>query len=207
MNLQMKMPGNRLGVLLVVSGPSGSGKTTLCRRLREDGEAVFSVSCTTRPPREGEVDGQDYYFLDEVTFMAKVELGEFFEWARVHGNLYGTLKSAVSEKLSQGVDVMLDIDVQGALQVREFAGENELIQRCLVDVFILPPSVEELDRRLAGRGSESPERHALRMANAVGEMEHWPSYQYALVSGSHEVDYARFKALLIGERLRVERYL
>jgi guanylate kinase len=202
---KIKMPDFRLGVLLVVSGPSGSGKTTLCRRLREDGEAEFSVSCTTRAPRAGEVDGKDYHFLDEKGFMDRLERGEFFEWARVHGNLYGTLKSEVVEKLKVGKDVMLDIDVQGAQQVR--ACEDALIQRCLVDVFILPPSVEELDRRLSGRGSESPEHHALRMNNSIHEMAHWRSYQYALVSGAHEDDYARFRSLLIGERMRVGRCL
>ncbi|TLD69687.1 guanylate kinase [Phragmitibacter flavus] len=202
---EIKMPDLRLGVLLVVSGPSGSGKTTLCRRLCRDGEAVFSVSCTTRPPRVGEVNGRDYFFLDEETFMARVEKGEFFEWARVHGNLYGTLKSYVTELLLRGEDVMLDIDVQGAAQVREC--EDEVIQRCLADVFILPPSVEELDRRLTGRGSESAERHALRMENAVHEMAHWKSYRHALVSGAHEEDYVRFGALLVAERMRVSRYL
>lgn len=203
MSKEIQMPGKRLGVLLVVSGPSGSGKTTLCKRLREDGEAEFSVSCTTRAPRDGEVDGRDYYFLDEGEFLRRVEAGEFFEWARVHGNLYGTLKSAVSAKLELGVDVMLDIDVQGAALVRRC--EDELIQRCLVDVFILPPSVEELDARLAGRGTESPERHALRMANALGEMAHWREYQYVLVSGTQVEDYAKFRSLLIAERMKVAR--
>lgn len=202
---EIEMPGKRLGVLLVVSGPSGSGKTTLCRRLRDEGEAEFSVSCTTRAPREGEVDGRDYHFLSEEEFQSRVQAGEFFEWARVHGNLYGTLRSAVSSKLERGIDVMLDIDVQGANLVRESG--DELIQRCMVDIFILPPSVEELDRRLKGRGSESAEHHALRMKNALGEMEHWQKYQYVLVSGSHEADYAKIRSVLSGERLRVMRNL
>lgn len=204
-NKDMQMPGRRLGVLLVVSGPSGSGKTTLCRRLSDEGEAEFSVSCTTRAPRAGEVDGRDYHFLSEGEFLRRVEAGEFFEWARVHGNMYGTLKSAVRSKLEQGIDVMLDIDVQGAALVREC--EDELICRCLVDIFILPPSVEELDHRLKGRGSESPEHHALRMRNALDEMQHWQKYQYVLVSGAHEQDYTKIRSVLSGERLRVTRNL
>lgn len=202
---ELNVPTSRLGVLLVVSGPSGSGKTSLCRLLCGEGEAVFSISCTTRPPRAYEVEGRDYHFLSEEAFMQKVNDGEFFEWARVHGNLYGTLKSAVKGHLLAGEDVLLDIDVQGAMQVR--GCEDELIRRCYADVFILPPSVEVLDQRLTKRGSESPERHALRMHNAISEMEHWPEYRHALISGHIDDDYVQFKALLIAERLKVSRYL
>lgn len=195
---------SRRGVLMVVSGPSGSGKTTLCRRLCEENEAVFSISCTTRAPRDYEVDGRDYFFLTEKDFEDRIQRGEFFEYARVHNHLYGTLKSAVGEQLHKGIDVLLDIDVQGAAQVR--ACDDELIHRCHSDIFILPPSLEELDRRLTGRGSESAERHALRMKNAAEEMEQWRLYQRTLISGTHEEDYAQFRAVLISERLRVNQY-
>lgn len=196
----VQTPQKRIGLLIVVSGPSGSGKTTLCRKACEAGEAVFSVSCTTRSPRAGEVDGRDYFFLSESEFLAKVERGELFEHAKVHNHWYGTLKSHVFENIQRGVDVLLDIDVQGAMQVR--ACEDELLKKCFLDVFILPPSVEELRSRLSGRGTEDPATFELRMANAVAEMEHWPRYDYTLVSSSREEDEARFRALIKAERMR-----
>ena len=186
-------------MLMVVSGPSGTGKTTLCRKLCEEGEAVFSVSCTTRAPRPGEVHGKDYFFLTEEDFVARIERGEFFEHAHVHGRRYGTLKSNVIENLQKGVDVLMDIDVQGAAQVR--GCNEEFVQRCLVEVFVLPPSIEELRERLAGRGTESVETLDLRLRNAILEMEHWPLYDFVLVSGSREEDYARFKALFTSQRM------
>lgn len=196
----VQTPQKRIGLLIVVSGPSGSGKTTLCRKACEAGEAVFSVSCTTRSPRAGEVDGRDYFFLSESEFLAKVERGELFEHAKVHNHWYGTLKSHVFENIQRGVDVLLDIDVQGAMQVR--ACEDELLKKCFLDVFILPPSVEELRSRLSGRGTEDPATFELRMANAVAEMEHWPRYDYTLVSSTREEDEARFRALIKAERMR-----
>ncbi len=195
------IPQQRLGVLLLVSGPSGTGKTTLCRKLCEEGEAIFSVSCTTRAPRPGEVDGKDYFFLTEADFVARIERGEFFEHANVHGRRYGTLKSYVTDNLQRGVDVIMDIDVQGAAQVR--ACDDELVQRCLTQVFVLPPSLDELNQRLSGRGTESAESVELRLKNAADEIEHWPQYDYALVSGSREADYARFKSILVAQRMRV----
>ena len=186
---------------MVVSGPSGTGKTTLCRKLCEEGEAIFSVSCTTRAPRPGEVDGKDYFFLTEDDFVARIGRGEFFEHANVHGRRYGTLKSYVTDNLKRGIDVLMDIDVQGAVQVR--ACDDALVQRCLTQVFVLPPSLDELNARLSGRGTESAEAVALRLKNAADEIEHWPRYDYALVSGSREEDYARFKSILVAQRMRV----
>lgn len=186
---------------MVVSGPSGSGKTTLCRQLSNRGEVIYSVSCTTRAPRAGEVDGKDYFFLTEEDFVERIGRNEFFEHANVHGRRYGTLKSYVKENLLQGRDVVMDIDVQGARQIR--ACDDTLVQQCLADVFILPPSVEELKSRLSGRGTESQEALALRLHNALEEMACWPEYQYALVSGSKEEDGRRFQALLESLRMRV----
>ena len=190
----------RLGMLIVVSGASGAGKATLCRKACADGRAVFSVSCTTRPPRPGEVDGKDYFFLTEEDFLARVDRGELFEYARVHNRWYGTLKSYVSENLRRGMDVLMDIDVQGAAQVR--GCEDELVEKCLTDIFVMPPSLEELRARLSGRGTDSAEVVELRLKNAEAEMKHWRDYRYCLVSDTRESDEARFRAILEAERMR-----
>lgn len=190
-------------MLLVVSGPSGSGKTTLCRRLADAGEACYSVSCTTRQARPGEQDGRDYHFLSRAEFERRLAAGDFLEHAEVHGNLYGSLKSEVLRRLDDGLDVVMDIDVQGAGQVRHCGDPG--IRRALVDLFVMPPSGDELHARLAGRGTDSAETIALRMANALDEMRHWEEYTYVLHSSTREEDYARFLALVTAERLRVSR--
>jgi len=193
----------RTGILLVVSGPSGSGKTTLCRRLADSGAVRYSISCTTRQPRPGEQNGRDYHFLSTEDFQQRLLAGDFLEHAVVHGNLYGSLKSEVIFHLQAGVDVVMDIDIQGADQVRSCRDGD--IQRALVDLFVMPPSEQELRQRLAGRGTDSAETIALRMANALEEMRHWHHYTYRLVSSTREQDYAEFQALLTAERLRVSR--
>ncbi len=193
----------RSGMLLVVSGPSGSGKTTLCRRLADTGEARYSISCTTRPPRPGEVDGRDYHFLSREAFEQRLAKGDFLEHAVVHGNLYGSLKSEVLDHLAAGIDVVMDIDVQGADQVR--ACKDEAIRLAIVDLFVMPPSGDELRARLAGRGTDSEETIALRLHNALEEMRHWRSYSYVLHSSTRDEDYQRFLSLVLAERLRVSR--
>ncbi len=194
---------DRTGILLVVSGPSGSGKTTLCRQLADSGEVRYSISCTTRPPRPGEEHGKDYHFLSKEDFFHRLETGDFLEHAVVHGNLYGSLKSEVVSHLQAGTDVVMDIDIQGAEQVRNCPDPD--IQRAFVDLFVMPPSEEELHQRLSGRGTDSHEIIALRMANALEEMRHWKLYAYRLRSSTREADYAKFQALLTAERLRVSR--
>ena len=193
----------RTGILLVVSGPSGSGKTTLCRRLADLGEVRYSVSCTTRAPRPGEVNGRDYHFLQTSEFQRLVEAGEFLEHAEVHGNHYGTLRSEVLGHLDQGIDVVMDIDVQGAAQVR--ACNDPGIMRARVDLFVMPPSEEELESRLSGRGTDDPEVIALRLRNALQEMSHWREYRYMLHSSTRERDFERFRALVEAQRMRVSR--
>jgi guanylate kinase len=193
----------RSGILYLVSGPSGSGKSTLCRRLAAEGEAEFSVSCTTRQPRFGETHGKEYFFLSVEEFTARIAAGDFLEHALVHGNHYGTLRSEVLGRLSSGIDVVMDIDVQGAAQVR--ACDDPAIRLALVDLFVMPPDEAELARRLRGRGTDSDEVIELRLRNAIGEMNHWPEYRYRLLSATPEEDFDRFKSLLVGERLRVSR--
>ncbi len=193
----------RKGILIVVSGPSGSGKTTLCRRLADEGEASYSTSCTTRSPRSGEVDGRDYHFLSREQFVEKREAGEFLESAEVHGNLYGTLKSEVTGHLENGTDVVMDLDVQGAAQVRECA--DPAIRLSAVDLFVMPAGNDELLARLSGRGTDAADVIALRMKNALEEISQWPEYIYRLLSGTQEEDYMRFKALVVAERMRVSR--
>lgn len=190
----------REGILFVISAPSGAGKSTLCSNLRKTPDFIFSISCTTRPPRVGEVHGEDYFFLTEKEFFQKLSAQEFLEYARVHGHYYGTLKSSVISALKNGTDVLLDIDVQGARQIRE--NKDPLLKNALVDVFIMPPTLEELERRLRKRGTETEEELRLRLKTAREEMKLWPEFKYTILSGSMEEDLTKFRAIM-----RAERYL
>lgn len=191
----------RIGILCVVSGPSGSGKTTLCRRMAAESDlCTYSISCTTRPPREGEKDGHDYYFLSKEDFEAKVAEGELLEYAEVHGRYYGTLKRPVLDSLRQGLDVMMDLDVQGAEQLR--SNLDDTLKRSLVDIFILPRTMEELAARITSRAPMSESELQLRLHNAEEEMKHWRKYQYAIITGDREEDFANFCAILEKERKR-----
>jgi guanylate kinase len=194
----------RQGILFVISAPSGAGKSTICEGLRQTPDFEFSVSCTTRKPRPGEVDGEDYWFISPDEFERRAANGEFLEHAQVHGNRYGTLKAKVLELVAHGMDVLLDIDVEGARQVREQA--DEAMQRMLVDVFIMPPSPDELERRLRKRGTESEEQIQIRLKNAIREMEGWRDYKYVIVSGSMEEDLARFCSIMSAERCFSRRW-
>ena len=194
----------RSGIFCVVSGPSGSGKTTLCHAFaKADDEAVYAISATTRSPREGEVDGVDYYFLSRGEFESRCGSGDFLEYAEVHGNLYGTLKSEVLDHIQAGRDVLMDLDVQGAERVRN--SDDELIQNALVDIFILPPDDEELIHRLNSRGTETQEQLDLRLRNARDEMLHWRQYAYSIISGTKEEDFATFRSIIQAERCRSRR--
>jgi len=193
---------DRLGILYLVSGPSGSGKTTLCRRLAETGEVHYSTSCTTRKPREGEVQGHDYHFLSQENFTKKVANKEFLEHAEVHGNSYGTLKNEVIAHIQAGRDIVMDIDVQGAALVRE--NLDPLIQKSLVDLFIMLDE-DELENRLAHRGTDSDEVIDLRLKNARSEMEQCSKYRFHMYSHTREEDFDRFRSLLVGQRMKTER--
>ena len=190
----------RRGILFVVSAPSGAGKTTLCNALRQTPDFVYSVSCTTRKPRPGEIDGEDYCFLSEEDFARRVEAGEFLEHATVHGFRYGTLRAAVLQHLNLGVDVLLDIDIQGAAAIR--ACTDPQIIEALADVFIMPPSLDELHHRLLRRATETSEQVEVRLRNAASEMKSWRLYKYSIISGSVEEDLEKFRAIV-----RAERYL
>jgi guanylate kinase len=190
----------RTGVLFVLSAPSGAGKTTLCSALRHKPDFVYAVSCTTRAPRPGEIEGEDYYFLSDEDFDRRAAAGEFLEYAEVHGRKYGTLKSTVIENLTQGIDVLIDIDTVGAESIRKCG--DPFILDALADVFIMPPNLEELRRRLTKRGTETEEQIATRLANAAAEMERWHDYKYTIISGSTEEDIEKFRGVM-----RAERYL
>ncbi len=190
-----------LGTLLIVSGPSGSGKTTLCRRAEAAGLTGYSISCTTRAPRPGERQDVDYHFLSREEFDAHIAAGDFLEHATVHGNSYGTLRSDIVESLLAGRNVVMDIDVQGAASIR--ACEDPVIRRAYADVYIHVPAAE-LEARLRGRQTDSEEVIRLRLHNAAMEDARQGEYQFALVSGDREQDYARFTALLTALSMRTQ---
>lgn len=195
----------RTGILLVVSGPSGSGKTTVCRSASAVTPLYYTVSCTTRAMRPGEVHGRDYFFLTEEEFQRRIQAGEFLEHAQVHGRRYGTLKSEVLPRLAAGQDVIMDLDPQGAAQLRACA--DAAIRHSLVDVYIMPGGMEELRARLTGRQSESEAELQLRLLNALDEMRHWAEYAYTIVSRTKEEDLAEFLAVITAERRRSSRLL
>jgi guanylate kinase len=188
----------RSGILFVVSAPSGAGKTTLCDALRQTPDFVYSVSCTTRAPRAGENDGEDYHFLSEAEFLERIKAGEFLEHAEVHGRYYGTLRQPILSNLDSGVDVLIDIDIQGAAAIRTV--DDEFIRRALCDVFIMPPDLDELRRRLTKRGTETTEQIELRLMNAAREMELWRDYRYTIISKSMEEDLQKFRHIMGAER-------
>ncbi len=189
------------GLLLVVSAPSGAGKTTLCHLLIQRLGFRFSVSHTTRSPRPGEVHGRDYYFVSRHEFEDLIRQGAFLEWAEVHGHLYGTSKSEVERALSGEEDLLLDIDVQGASQVRRKLRERAVF------VFVAPPSMEELERRLRHRGTESEEVLRRRLARAREEMQFAPWFDYVVINQEIEQAFADLAAIVRAEKCRPQRAL
>ncbi|MCK6530028.1 guanylate kinase [Myxococcota bacterium] len=193
------VPVHRPGVLIVVSGPSGVGKTTLCRRVMDEVRSLrFSVSCTTRPPRAGERHGVDYYFVSPEEFQRRLDAGEFLEHARVYDRQYGTLRSEVDERLRRGESVLLDIDVQGAGQVRSSGTDA-------VYLFVLPPSVGDLERRLRERATDDDATVRRRMDKALAEMRHAWRYDYVVVNDDLRRADAEFNAVVRAEVLKRAR--
>lgn len=188
---------HRRGLMFVLSSPSGAGKTTMSRRLLvDDPDIVISVSATTRPPRTGEIEGRDYRFVDDAGFDALVANDDLLEWAKVFGYRYGTPRGPVETTLHDGRDVLFDIDWQGTQQLHAAMGED------LVRVFLLPPSITELERRLTDRGTDTADVIAGRMQRAAGEISHWAEYDYVLVNRDSGECLAQVRAILAAERLK-----
>jgi guanylate kinase len=188
--------------MLVLSSPSGAGKTTLSRRLLEaDPGLQLSVSVTTRPPRRGEIDGGDYHFIDRARYDAMVRGGALMEWAEVFGHCYGTPRAAVDAALAAGRDILFDIDWQGTQQLRDAARSD------LVSVFVLPPSIKELERRLHTRAQDTDDIILARMSKAADEMSHWAEYDYVVINHELEQAFADVCAILAAERLKRERQI
>jgi len=188
---------SRRGILFVISAPSGAGKTTLVEALRQNPNLFYSVSCTTRAPRSGEINGEHYQFLSDADFHAKLEAGDFLEHAEVHGDFYGTLREPVLTNLNDGVDVLIDIDTQGTATIRNC--DDSIIRQALTDVFIMPPDLDELRRRLRKRGTETEEQIKRRLETATREMELWRDYRYTIISGSVEEDLQKFLQIMAAE--------
>lgn len=188
------------GILIVISGPSGAGKGTICKALLEKRDDLYlSVSATTREPRKGEVHGVNYYFKTKEEFIEKVKENDFLEWAEVYGNYYGTPKSKVEEMLESGKNVILEIDIQGALKVKENCGEDGVF------IFILPPSMEELKQRIIKRGSETEESLMKRFKSAYKEINFVSKYNYAVVNDEVETAVEKLESIITAEKCRVDR--
>jgi len=192
----------RRGLLVVLSSPSGAGKSTISRMLmNSDAEVTMSVSATTRPKRPGETDDVDYHFVDDAEFQRMISAGDFVEWAPVFGHRYGTPKNPVKAALREGRDILFDIDWQGTQQLQAAMGED------LVTIFILPPSMAELERRLRARGTDTEQVIQDRMARAAGEISHWPEYEYVLVNRDMEECLGQVRAIVAAERLKRQRQI
>ena len=187
------------GLLFIIAAPSGAGKSSLIEALlKDDPKLALSVSYTTRAPRPGETEGREYHFVDERSFLAMLERGEFLESAEVHGNRYGTSQTVIREILDTGRDLLLEIDWQGAQQVRRLIAGT-------IGIFILPPSVEELERRMRHRGKDSEAAIQRRLANAREEMEHSCEFEYAIINNNFDVALQDLRAIIRVERLRKAR--
>lgn len=195
-----EMKANRRGIMVVLSSPSGAGKTTLTRMLlNENPDMAMSVSATTRQPRPGEKDGEDYYFISKNKFTEMVDNEEFLEYAKVFDNFYGTPRAPVEQALGDGRDVVFDIDWQGAQQLTQAAADD------LVKIFILPPNMVELEKRLRTRAQDSDEVIAKRMSKSENEISHWPEYDYVIVNEDVNIAMNELRTIVASERMRRRR--
>jgi len=193
-------------LLIVISAPSGGGKTTLCEQLLAATPGLTrAVTCTTRPPREGERDGVDYFFLDAASFLKRLQAGNFLEHATVYGHSYGTLKAEVLGKLRQGKDVLLNVDVQGAATIRARAEEEDELKKALVMTFLTPSSLAELEIRLKKRGTDSPAAVQKRLSVARQEIAQWKNFDYLLISTTIAEDLRRMQSIVEAEKMRPTR--
>lgn len=204
----MSSPDKDLALLMILAGPTGTGKSTLCDGMTNKYPDIRRViTSTTRAPREGEVDGVDYYFFSQEEFDQKLEEGAFYEYAEVHQaqHRYGTLKSEIQGKLAANQDLIMNIDVQGVASFQRAADRDPLLKQRLVTVFLMPPSLEEIERRLIERGKEDRDAIDQRLATASKEMPLWDTYDFCLVSGSKEEDFSRVESIWLAEKSRVSR--
>ena len=193
-------------LIVLVSAPSGGGKTTLCRQLlRTRRNLVRAITCTTRPPRRGEKNGVDYYFLKAQDFLRRVQAGNFLEHATVYGNSYGLLKSELLGKLRAGKDVLLNVDVQGAANIRKAAEAEPQLKRALITIFLTPTPLAEIERRLEKRGADAPEVIRKRMAAARQEIAQWKNFDYLLISTTKQEDLRLALAIIEAEKMKVAR--
>ncbi len=191
-------PADRRGLLIILSSPSGAGKSTLSRRLRAWDDSIrFSISATTRPPRPGEADGVDYHFVTRAAFEGQVAMGDMLEHAEVFGNLYGSPRAPVETAIDSGCDILFDVDWQGGQQIKESP-----LSAQVVSIFLLPPSMAELEARLRARGQDSDAVIRDRMRKSRDEISHWAEYDYVLVNDDLEACEARLRSILSAERLR-----
>ncbi|MGA2174260.1 MAG: guanylate kinase [Verrucomicrobiota bacterium] len=198
--------GGATPLLIVLSAPSGGGKTTLCQHLlAAHPEMTRAITCTTRPPRPGEIDGRDYFFLDDREFSRRVESGAFLEHARVHDRSYGTPKAGLLDLLRGGKDVLLNIDVQGAATICSRAAADAELRHALVTVFLTPASVAQLEARLRGRGTDPPAQLEKRLGVARHEIAQWRHFRYLIISTTIAEDVRRMEAIIEAERMRASR--
>lgn len=191
-------------VLILISGPAGSGKTTLCQKMLDTHPQVARVvTATTRAPREGETHGIDYYFYSVEEFEKKIAAGDFYEFAKVHGNYYGTPKQEVQEKFAQGLDLLLCIDVQGVQSFKKFFHEDPFLRNRIVTLFIAPKNIDVIKERMHARGTDDDATIQRRLDTALSEMKFVFDYQYCLISGNRAEDFSRMEAIYVAEKMRL----
>jgi guanylate kinase len=202
----MGSPDKDLALLMILAGPTGTGKSTLCSSITGKYDRIQRVvTSTTRSPREGEINGKDYFFLSEEEFDKKLGDDAFYEHAKVHAHRYGTLKSEIQDKLAHNIDLIMNIDVQGVAAFQREAEKDALLKQRVVTIFLMPPSLDEIERRLIGRGKEDRAAMDRRLESARVEMPLWDTYDFCLISGTKDEDFSKVEGIWKSEKLRVAR--